>query len=160
LSGPHDRYGARIAWIATFTAAIAVLRAVNNRLPSAKGKSPWVNLAPAPRLGGMENQICDVRRSGRDHPRGGPARPPREWRRARVRRIVHKSAWAKMAGGSGGTDIGEAPREQCRREHKGAAAGNAGMQLGIAEGPQAWPDHSVRRKMKARGRSVSACYSR
>jgi hypothetical protein len=29
LSGPHDRYGARIAWIATFTAAIAILRAIN-----------------------------------------------------------------------------------------------------------------------------------
>ena len=57
LSGPHDRYGARIAWIATFTAAIAVLRAVNNLLPSAKGKSPWVELAPSPRLGTMENQI-------------------------------------------------------------------------------------------------------
>jgi hypothetical protein len=27
LSGPHDRYGARIVWIATFTAAIAILRA-------------------------------------------------------------------------------------------------------------------------------------
>jgi hypothetical protein len=26
LSGPHDRYGARIAWIATLTAAIAILR--------------------------------------------------------------------------------------------------------------------------------------
>lgn len=30
LSGPHDRYGARIVWIATFAAAVAVLRAVNN----------------------------------------------------------------------------------------------------------------------------------
>src|SRR5262249_21644909 len=27
LSGPHDRYGARIVWIATFTAAIAILHA-------------------------------------------------------------------------------------------------------------------------------------
>jgi hypothetical protein len=30
LSGPHDRYGARIAWIGTFTAAIAILRAITN----------------------------------------------------------------------------------------------------------------------------------
>src|SRR5262249_11505814 len=78
LSGPHDRYGARIAWIATFTAAIAVLRAVNNLLPSAKGKSPWVELAPSPRLGTMENQIRDVRRSVRDQPTCRGARPPRE----------------------------------------------------------------------------------
>ena len=30
LSGPHDRYGARIAWIATLTAAIAILQALNS----------------------------------------------------------------------------------------------------------------------------------
>jgi hypothetical protein len=30
LSGPHDRYGARIVWIATFTAAIAALQAANS----------------------------------------------------------------------------------------------------------------------------------
>jgi hypothetical protein len=29
LSGPHDRYGARIAWIATFMVAITIMRAVN-----------------------------------------------------------------------------------------------------------------------------------
>jgi hypothetical protein len=57
LSGPHDRYGARIAWIATFAAGIAILRAANNLLPSAKGKSPWAEFAPSPRLGTMENQI-------------------------------------------------------------------------------------------------------
>jgi len=28
LSGPHDRYGARMVWIATFTAAIAVMQAI------------------------------------------------------------------------------------------------------------------------------------
>ena len=28
LSGPHDRYGARIAWLATFTVAMAVLQAI------------------------------------------------------------------------------------------------------------------------------------
>jgi hypothetical protein len=30
LSGPHDRYGARIVWIATFAAAIAALQAANS----------------------------------------------------------------------------------------------------------------------------------
>jgi hypothetical protein len=30
LSGPHDRYGARIAWIATFTAVIAVLQTITS----------------------------------------------------------------------------------------------------------------------------------
>jgi len=63
LSGPHDRYGARIAWIATFTAAIAILRAINNLLPNAKGKGAWLKLAPSPRLAEIE-------------PRAG-ARPPR-----------------------------------------------------------------------------------
>jgi hypothetical protein len=29
LSGPHDRYGARIAWIATFMVAITIVQAVN-----------------------------------------------------------------------------------------------------------------------------------
>jgi len=57
LSGPHDRYGARIAWIATFTAAIAILRAINNLLPNAKGKGAWLTLAPSPRLRTIENQI-------------------------------------------------------------------------------------------------------
>jgi hypothetical protein len=57
LSGPHDRYGARIVWIATFTAAIASLRAVNTLLPNAKGKGVWFKLAPSPRLGTVENQI-------------------------------------------------------------------------------------------------------
>ena len=47
LSGPHDRYGARIVWIATFTAAIAILRAINNLLPNAKGKGAWLKLAPS-----------------------------------------------------------------------------------------------------------------
>jgi hypothetical protein len=55
LSGPHDRYGARIAWIATFTAAIAMLRAIHDLLPNAKGA--WVQRAPSPRLGTMENQV-------------------------------------------------------------------------------------------------------
>src|SRR5215470_6777634 len=45
LSGPHDRYGARIAWIATFTAAIAILRAISKLL------------APSPKLGTIKNQI-------------------------------------------------------------------------------------------------------
>ena len=63
LSGPHDRYGARIAWIATFTAAIAILRAINNLLPNAKGKGAWFKLAPSPQLAEIE-------------PRAG-ARPPR-----------------------------------------------------------------------------------
>jgi len=54
LSGPHDRYGARIAWIATFTAAIAILRAINNLLPNAKGKGAWFKLAPSPRLAEIE----------------------------------------------------------------------------------------------------------
>ena len=30
LSGPHDRYGARIAWIATFTVVIAVLPTITS----------------------------------------------------------------------------------------------------------------------------------
>ena len=32
LSGPHDRYGARMVWIAVFTAAIAILRAIETVL--------------------------------------------------------------------------------------------------------------------------------
>ena len=57
LSGPHDRYGARIAWIATFIAAIAILRAIGKLVPNAKGKGAWRKLAPSPKLGAMENQI-------------------------------------------------------------------------------------------------------
>jgi hypothetical protein len=30
LSGPHDRYGARIVWIATLNAAITVLQAIES----------------------------------------------------------------------------------------------------------------------------------
>jgi hypothetical protein len=30
LSGPHDHYGARMVWIAAFTAAIVILRAIEN----------------------------------------------------------------------------------------------------------------------------------
>jgi hypothetical protein len=30
LSGPHDRYGARIVWIATLTAAITLLQAIDS----------------------------------------------------------------------------------------------------------------------------------
>jgi hypothetical protein len=37
LSGPHDRYGARMVWIATFTAAIAVMQAI----ASLAGKYGW-----------------------------------------------------------------------------------------------------------------------
>lgn len=32
LSGPHDRYGARMVWVAAFTAAIVILRAIDNLL--------------------------------------------------------------------------------------------------------------------------------
>jgi hypothetical protein len=32
LSGPHDRYGARMVWIAAFTAAIAIPRAIESML--------------------------------------------------------------------------------------------------------------------------------
>jgi hypothetical protein len=37
LSGPHDRYGARMVWIATFTAAIAVMHAI----AALAGKYGW-----------------------------------------------------------------------------------------------------------------------
>jgi hypothetical protein len=37
LSGPHDRYGARIAWIATFTVVVAVLHAITS-LVDERGK--------------------------------------------------------------------------------------------------------------------------
>src|SRR5262249_60351586 len=47
LSGPHDRYGARIAWIATFTAAIAILRAIKALLLNPRGKGAWLKLAPS-----------------------------------------------------------------------------------------------------------------
>jgi hypothetical protein len=57
LSGPHDRYGARIAWIATFTVVIAILRAINNWLPNAKSKDACLKLAPLPGLGTRQNQI-------------------------------------------------------------------------------------------------------
>jgi hypothetical protein len=39
LSGPHDRYGARIIWIATLTVAIAILRLLDT-------KSTWMDLVP------------------------------------------------------------------------------------------------------------------
>ena len=29
LSGPHDRYGARVAWVASFTVVLAVLQAID-----------------------------------------------------------------------------------------------------------------------------------
>src|SRR5438128_11244721 len=57
LSRPHDRYGARIAWIATFTAALAMLRAIHDLLRNAKSKGAWVQRAPSPGLGAMENQV-------------------------------------------------------------------------------------------------------
>jgi hypothetical protein len=37
LSGPHDRYGARMAWIVTFAVAIAVLRATGRSRPKVHG---------------------------------------------------------------------------------------------------------------------------
>jgi hypothetical protein len=40
LSGPHDRYGARIAWIATFTVAIAILRKFSHLPPNAESRPP------------------------------------------------------------------------------------------------------------------------
>jgi len=36
LSGPHDRYGARMVWIAAFAAAVATLRAMENMLNERK----------------------------------------------------------------------------------------------------------------------------
>ena len=57
LSGPHDRYGARIAWIATFAAAIAILRAISKLRSKARGKGAWLKPAPSPTLGTRENQI-------------------------------------------------------------------------------------------------------
>ena len=45
LSGPHDRYGARIVWIATFTAAIAALQAANSW---ARGRRRKARTAIAP----------------------------------------------------------------------------------------------------------------
>jgi hypothetical protein len=39
LSGPHDRYGARMAWIVTFAVAIAVLRATDRSLPKANSRA-------------------------------------------------------------------------------------------------------------------------
>ena len=53
----------RVSRIATFTAALAILRAINNLLPDAKGQGAWFKLAPSPRLAEIE-------------PRAG-ARPPR-----------------------------------------------------------------------------------
>jgi hypothetical protein len=38
LSGPHDRYGARMVWIVAFTAAIAILRAIENVLSERRGR--------------------------------------------------------------------------------------------------------------------------
>jgi hypothetical protein len=56
LSGPHDRYGARIAWIATFLAAIAMLRAIHDLLQNAKSKGARVQRAASPGLGTMETR--------------------------------------------------------------------------------------------------------
>jgi hypothetical protein len=39
LSGPHDRYGARMVWIAVFTAAIAILGAIENRAERTQKKA-------------------------------------------------------------------------------------------------------------------------
>jgi hypothetical protein len=38
LSGPHDRYGARIVWIATLTAAITLLQAIDS-FAASRGKA-------------------------------------------------------------------------------------------------------------------------
>jgi hypothetical protein len=57
LSGPHDRYGARIAWIATFTAAIAILRAINNLLPNAKRKAVWLKNVTWSRVPPKSNHV-------------------------------------------------------------------------------------------------------
>ena len=35
ISGPHDRYGARVAWIVTFAIGIALLHAIGRRPPKA-----------------------------------------------------------------------------------------------------------------------------
>ena len=40
LSGPHDRYGARIVWVATFTVAIAVLQAIESFSAERVRKAP------------------------------------------------------------------------------------------------------------------------
>jgi hypothetical protein len=48
LSGPHDRYGARMVWLAAFTAAIAVLRAIENVLAErGRRRSARTPFAPA-----------------------------------------------------------------------------------------------------------------
>jgi hypothetical protein len=39
LSGPHDRYGARMAWIATFAVSIALLRAIGRPRPNAGSRA-------------------------------------------------------------------------------------------------------------------------
>ena len=45
LSGPHDRYGARMVWIATFTAAVAVLQA-SKSFAAERGRRARNTVAP------------------------------------------------------------------------------------------------------------------
>ena len=47
VSGPHDRYGARIVWIATFTAAIAILRTMTTMQRKTESEGAWLELLPS-----------------------------------------------------------------------------------------------------------------
>jgi hypothetical protein len=52
LSGPHDRYGARMVWIVAFTAAIAILRAIENVLSERRRRRSAALCAFRPRRSG------------------------------------------------------------------------------------------------------------
>jgi hypothetical protein len=52
LSGPHDRYGARLAWVPVFVAALAVLRAWFGVTRSRAGEHPNAAATPQPELPG------------------------------------------------------------------------------------------------------------
>jgi hypothetical protein len=57
LSGPHDRYGARIVWIATLTAAIAILRMIEKVLPNPERKRAWLELVPGSSAAVLEQTV-------------------------------------------------------------------------------------------------------
>ena len=47
ISGPHDRYGARLAWVATFVVLIAAARYLSTRTSENKSFPSWEEIGEA-----------------------------------------------------------------------------------------------------------------
>jgi len=61
LSGPHDRYGARMVWIAAFAAAVATLRAMENMLNERKNLGRRIRLFHPRRSWNTPRSLIDDR---------------------------------------------------------------------------------------------------